>query len=81
MNWHDVEISVPLSNLMLFDLHTKYLAKKLCDKFPGLNYKIDDVDNSIVFYGKLNDFWFANFDKVMFQIGSLDILEEDETDN
>ena len=62
-----VEFTVPLSGSKLFDLHTLVTAKKLCDKFPGLNFAVQQ--DCIEIWGKLNDHWLAEWNKAVFQIG------------
>ena len=67
MNWNEVDFYVPLSGSYLFDIHAKLLAKDICDKYPGLetdfNYNQDD---KIHIYGKLNDYWYEEFQREVF---------------
>lgn len=65
-----VDFKVPLSGSMLFDTHTLLTAKKLCEKFPGLHYNME-LDHVCIF-GELNDYWTAEFNKALFQLGSLE---------
>lgn len=67
MTWHKIDFNVPLSGSYLFDMHAKALANEICAKFPGLettfNYNNDD---KIHIFGKLNDYWYEEFQKTVF---------------
>lgn len=65
-----IDFVVPLSGSMLFDTHTMLMAKKLCDKFPGLDYKMEPDHVRIV--GELNEFWTEKWNKAVFQLGMLE---------
>ena len=39
---NEIDFHVPLSGSKLFDMNTLVMAKKLCDKFPGLNYNMEE---------------------------------------
>lgn len=65
-----VDFKVPLSGSKLFDTHTLVMAKKLCDKFPGLKYSMEDTYVHI--FGDLNEYWAAEFNKAVFQIGAIE---------
>ena len=69
---YNVDFYVPLSKSLLFDLHTQYLAKKLRNKFPGLNTFLDYENNHIRIFGNLNDYWLEKFKRAVFEIGRLD---------
>jgi len=69
-NMNKVDFKVPLSGSTLFDIHTMYTAKRLCEKFPGLVYEVKE--NEIRFSGELNDYWFEQWNKALFQIGEND---------
>jgi hypothetical protein len=66
---HKVEFSVPLSGSKLFDVMAEVTAKKLCAKFPGLQYEYRDKD--IYIHGELNDYWYAEYSKAVFELGKL----------
>ena len=66
---HAVDFSIPLSGSKLFDLHTEVTAKRLCEKFPGLSHEYGE--KRIRIYGELNDYWYEQFNKAVFEIGSL----------
>lgn len=68
---NNVDFTVPKSGSLLFDLHTEYLARQLMAKFPGLNY--ENLDKEIHIYGELNDYWFEQFNKAVFKLGTLDV--------
>ena len=65
-----IDFKVPLSGSKLFDVHNMIMAKKLCDKFPGLNYEVET--DHIRIFGKLNEYWTAEWNKAVFQIGMLE---------
>ena len=44
-------------------------AKKLCSKFPGLQYEYKDKE--IAIFGELNDYWYAEFNKAVFELGQI----------
>ena len=76
--WTDINFVVPLVGSMIFDLHHRLLAKTICDKFPGLNYKYDAENKQVVISGKLNDYWYEKFQKTVFN--NLEMLDELDTD-
>jgi len=63
-----VDFSVPLSGSQLFDIHTYATAKMLCDKFPPLNFEYKK-DECIRIYGELNDMWYEEWNKAVFNLG------------
>lgn len=65
-----IDFKVPLSNSMLFDTHSLVLAKKLCAKFPGLKYNMEQ--DHIHIFGELNEYWTAEFNKAVFQLGTIE---------
>lgn len=65
-----IDFKVPLCGSMLFDTHTMLTAKKLCAKFPGLDYKFET--DHVHIFGKLNEYWTAEWNKAVFQIGMLE---------
>ncbi len=67
---HKIEFSVPLSGSKLFDVMAEVTAKKLCAKFPGLQYEYKD-SKEIRIFGELNDYWYEEFNKAVFELGSL----------
>ena len=69
---YNVDFYVPLSNSLLFDIHTLYLAKKLRAKFPGLMTDTDQENNRIHVYGNLNDYWLEKFNRSVFELGVLE---------
>lgn len=68
-----IDFKVPLSGSKLFDTHTLVMAKKLCDKFIGLHYNMEDT--YIHIFGELNDFWLEKWNQAVFQLGELDLSE------
>ena len=70
---HEINFSVPLSGSQLFDFHAIVTAKKLCDKFPPLDYIIAADHKSITITGELNDYWFEKWNIAVFQLGDLDV--------
>ncbi len=66
---HKIEFSVPLSGSKLFDVMAEVTAKKLCAKFPGLQYEYRDKE--IAIFGELNDYWYAEFNKAVFELGQI----------
>ena len=66
---HKIEFSVPLSGSKLFDVMAEVTAKKLCAKFPGLQYEYKE--NEIRIYGELNDYWYGEFNKAVFELGKI----------
>ena len=66
-----IDFKVPLSGSKLFDIHTMAVAKNLCDKFIGLDYKFED--DYIHIFGALNDYWFEQWNKAVFQLGEIDL--------
>lgn len=66
---HKIEFSVPLSGSKLFDIMAEVTAKKLCAKFPGLQYEYKEKEIHI--FGELNDYWYAEFNKAVFELGKL----------
>ena len=67
---NEIDFHVPLSGSKLFDTHSYVIAKKLCAKFPGLNYNMEDT--SIHIFGELNDHWLEQWNKAVFQLGEID---------
>lgn len=67
---HKISFEVPLSGSLFFDLNTSVMARKLCDKFPGLQY--EKTKTTIHIFGELNEYWYSEFNKAVFQIGTLD---------
>lgn len=67
---HKIDFKVPLSGSKLFDIHTMAVAKNLCDKFIGLDYKMEDT--CVHIFGELNDYWFDKWNMALFQIGEID---------
>jgi len=67
-----VEINVPLSGSKLFDINAIATAQRLCAKFPGLKYEYEDEKNIHIF-GELNDYWYGEFNKAVFQLGDLEV--------
>ena len=67
-NMHEISLNVPLSGSKLFDIHSMATAEKLCARFPGLNYKLEE--KSICIYGQLNDYWYSEYNKAVFEIGT-----------
>ena len=65
-----VEFTVPLCGSDLFDMHSRVTAQRLCAKFIGLNYEVND--KSIRIYGELNDYWYNEFNKAVFQLGEIE---------
>ncbi len=66
---HKIEFSVPLSGSKLFDIMAEVTAKKLCAKFPGLQYEYKDKEIKI--FGELNDYWYGEFNKAVFELGQI----------
>ena len=66
-----IDFKVPLSGSKLFDIHTIVMAKKLCDKFIGLQYSLED--SHVHIFGELNDYWMEQWNKAVFQLGELDL--------
>ena len=67
---NNIDFKVPLSGSKLFDMHTMVMAKRLCDKFPGLKYNMEQ--DHIRIFGDLNEYWTAEFNKAVFQLGELE---------
>lgn len=67
-NSHEIDFRVPLSGSQLFDIHAYATAKNLCAKFPGLSYEA--AQKEIHIFGTLNDYWFNEWNKSLFNIGS-----------
>ena len=65
-----IDFKVALSGSSLFDIHTIATAKGLCDKFPPLVYELND--KTVRIYGELNDYWFKEWNKALFQIGTFE---------
>lgn len=65
-----IDFKVPLSGSMLFDTHTLATAKKLCDKFPGLQYIVKD--SCVHIFGELNEYWTNEWNMAVFQIGTIE---------
>lgn len=65
-----IDFKVPLSGSKLFDTHTLVMAKKLCDKFPGLHYNMEQ--DHIHIFGELNEYWTNEWNKAVFQLGEID---------
>ena len=55
---------------MLFDMHSMLTAKKLCERFPGLQYNLEQ--DHIHIFGELNEYWATEFNKAVFQLGELE---------
>lgn len=70
LNTNKVDFIVPLSGSQLFDSHAYNTANKLCAKFPGLEFELEE--KQIHIYGMLNDYWFQKFNEAVFQIGELE---------
>lgn len=68
---YNIDFKVPLSGSKLFDINATVTAKKLCDKFPGLEYEVEQTYVRI--YGNLNEYWTEKFNAAVFTVGSLDI--------
>ena len=68
---NEIDFHVPLSGSKLFDMNTLVMAKKLCDKFPGLNYNMEE--KSVHIFGQLDDYWTDQWNKAVFQLGSIDV--------
>ena len=68
-----IDFKVPLSGSKLFDMHSYVMAKKLCDKFPGLHYHMETT--YIHIFGELDDYWLEKWNKAVFQLGELDIAD------
>lgn len=66
-----IDFKVPLSGSKLFDTHAFVMAKKLCNKFPGLNYNMEQT--YIHIFGELNDYWHTKWNQAVFQLGELDV--------
>ena len=49
------------------------MAQRLITKFPGLQWEqiSNENDHYIHIFGKLNDYWFDEYNKAVFQIGEL----------
>ena len=60
-----VELIVPLSGSQLFDINAYVTAKNLCAQFPGLQCDYEDKTRIRIF-GELNDYWFAQYNKMVF---------------
>lgn len=71
MNLNEVNFEVPLSGSQLFDMHTKATAINLVGMFPGLDYRIDYDNKKIVIFGELNDYWYGEWHKAIFNIGEI----------
>ncbi|NLV50000.1 MAG: hypothetical protein GXY20_04820 [Clostridiales bacterium] len=69
-NLHTIDFSIPLSGSKLFDVYIQVTARKLCEKFPGLDYDYSDP-KKIRIYGELNDYWYEQFNKAVFELGTL----------
>ena len=67
-NKNKIDFKVPLSGSALFDTNTLVVAKKLCDKFPGLNFAVQH--DCIEIWGNLNDYWLGEWNKAVFKIGN-----------
>ena len=74
---HKINFSVPLTGSHLFDVNAIVTAKKLCTKFPPLNYDISEDHKSIVIHGELNDWWFEHWNQAVFQLGNFDFEVEE----
>lgn len=66
IHMNQVELNVPLSGSQLFDINAYVTAKKLCTKFPGLQCDYEDK-TKIRIFGELSDYWFAEYNKMVFQ--------------
>lgn len=71
MDKKKVEFTVPLSGSNLFDIHTLATAKNLVSKFPGLEYDYRPEEKKITIYGELNEYWYNEWCKAMFEIGEI----------
>ena len=67
---HEIDFIVPLSGSKLFDMNAYVTAKKLCAKFPGLQFDYDD--KQIHIHGSLNDNWYTEWNKAVFQLGAIE---------
>lgn len=65
MNMNKIDFHVPLSGSKLFDVNSYVTAKKLCARFPGLQYEINEKDIHI--FGELNDTWYADFNRALLE--------------
>jgi len=65
---HPIDFTVKLTGSKLFDICSYNMAKKMCEKFPGL--KFETIPNAIRIFGELNDFWFDKYNKTMFESGA-----------
>ena len=70
MNMNKVDFSVPLTGSKLFDIWAYNTANKLCAKFIGLQFKMED--HRIHIFGELNDMWYEKFNRAVFQLGNID---------
>lgn len=61
---HTIEYRIPLTGSKLFDIVMYNTATKLCEKYPGLNFKYDTKE--ILIYGELNDYWYQQYQEAMF---------------
>ena len=60
---HKVDFVVPLSGSKLFDMHAYVLAQELCEKFPGLEFAMDE--KKITITGELNDYRYEEWTKTL----------------
>ena len=67
-HYNEIDFNVPLSGSKLFDMSVESTARGLCAKFPGLQYERIDRKTMHIF-GKLNDYWFEQYNKAVFEIG------------
>lgn len=67
---HEINFTVRLTGSKLFDIYAYNTAQKLCDKFPGLSFEY--AENEIRIYGSLNDYWFNEWNRAVFEIGAIE---------
>lgn len=67
---HEIDFIVKLTGSKLFDIYTFATATKLCSKFPGLSYECSPTEVHI--YGQLNDYWYNEYNKAVFELGTLE---------
>lgn len=70
---HKVDFSVPLSGSHLFDIGVYATARKLCAKFPGLDFEYGN--HFVHIFGELNDMWYDKWNKAVFEIGNIEIRD------
>lgn len=69
-NLHHIEFHVALTHSKLFDMHIKYLALKLRNKFPGI--EVTEDETGYLIHGDLNDYWFERWNRAVFEIGTIE---------